>query len=335
MAYAHLSDPHPEWKKVAEEYKKIEETTAHLWALPIEEFRKVPYKPAPLSKDAPKPGEHVEISERQIPVRDGTEIGVRIYRPLVITNNHVMFFNIHGGGWTVGTPQTEETQNRLIAARNKAIVVSVDYRLAPEFPFPYALHDSIDAFKWATLGADPNRIIVGGGSAGANLLKLSKATVLAQISRDENMGGIIGQIINIPVTCHPDHFPHSRYEGRSYEQNALAPIVSASKMRLFWNNYLPSADAHPWTSPLLSDSLAGLPPALIQIAGMDPLRDEGIAYAEALKSHGVDVKLQIYPGMPHAFYVYPDLGPSIEYFETMVGWIDEITQTTDNEEQCG
>lgn len=90
---------------------------------------------------------------------------------------------------------------------------------------------------------------------------MSKATVLAQIARDEMMPGIIGQIINIPVTCHPDHFPHSRYEGNSYEQNALAPIVSASRMRLFWNNYLPRAAAHPWTSPLLSESLAGLPPA--------------------------------------------------------------------------
>lgn len=98
MNYAHLSDPHPEWKKVAEEYKRIEEKTAYLYALPIEEFRKVPYKPAPLSKDAPVPGQHVEISERQIPVRDGTEIGVRIYRPLVVTKSHVMFFNIHGGG---------------------------------------------------------------------------------------------------------------------------------------------------------------------------------------------------------------------------------------------
>lgn len=91
-------------------------------------------------------------------------------------------------------------------------------------------------------------------------LMRSKAAVLAQIVRDENIQGLIGQILNIPVTCHPDHFPHTRYEGNSYEQNAFAPIVSASRMRLFWNYYLPSAEAHQWTSPLLSKSLAGLPP---------------------------------------------------------------------------
>jgi acetyl esterase/lipase len=77
---------------------------------------------------------------------------------------------------------------------------------------------------------------------------------------NDNVQGLIGQILNIPVTCHPDHFPHSQYEGNSFEQNALAPIVSASKMRFFWKNYLPSGEAHPWTSPLLSKSLAGLPP---------------------------------------------------------------------------
>lgn len=98
MDFAHLSNPHPEWKKVAEAHKTIEEKLAYLYTLPIEEFRKIPYKPPPLSMDAPRPGEHVEISERQIPVRDGTEVGVRIYRPLVVSKNHVMFFNIHGGG---------------------------------------------------------------------------------------------------------------------------------------------------------------------------------------------------------------------------------------------
>ncbi|KAF2020075.1 lipase esterase family protein [Aaosphaeria arxii CBS 175.79] len=328
MRFAHLSDPHPEWKTVAEDHMKNEEKLSYLYDLPIEEFRKIPYRPPPLSVNVPQPGQHLQISERQIRVRDGTKISLRIYRPMMTTGNHVLFFNIHGGGWTVGMPQTEEGQNRLIAARNEAIVVSVNYRLAPEFPFPYALEDSIDALKWTQsnarlLEADPSRIILGGGSAGANV-----AAVMAQIARDENMSGIIGQILNIPVTCHPDHFPHSKYEGNSYEQNALAPIVNAAKMHFFWNNYLPSGEAHPWNSPLLSKSLRGLPPTLVQVAGMDPVRDEGIAYAEALMAEGVDVKLKVYAGMPHAFYVYPDFGSSLEYLETMVEWVHQVSQTT-------
>ncbi|KAH7385685.1 lipase esterase family protein [Pyrenochaeta sp. MPI-SDFR-AT-0127] len=325
MRLAHLSNAHPEWEKVAERQKQIDEKLESIYKLPIEEFRKIPYQAPRLSDHTPVPGQDLTISVSQVVVRDGTKVGIRIYSPLAVTENHVLFFNIHGGGWTVGTPQTEEGQNRMIAVRNNAIVVSVDYRRAPEFPFPYALNDSIDAFNWVrsnakALGADPNRIIVGGGSAGANI-----ATVLAHIMRDEGVQGVIGQILNIPVTCHPDHFPHAQYEGGSYEQNAFAPIVNASTMRLFWNNYLPNVDTHYWASPLLSTSLAGLPPTLIQVAGMDPLRDEGIAYAEALKQSGVNVMLKVYPGMPHAFYIYPDLGPSVEYLETMVQWIEETT----------
>jgi len=211
-----------------------------------------------------------------------------------------------------------------VAAKNKAVVVSVDYRRAPEYPFPYALHDAQDALLWCrenfrSLGIDPEMIIIGGGSAGANI-----AAVLAQIARDEGTTGIIGQILNIPVTCHPDHFPISKHEYYSIEQNANAPIVNAFRLRKFWDNYHPMADSNPLASPLLAKSFAGLPPALVQVAGMDPLRDEGLAYAQELKACGVDVVLRIYAGLPHAFYVHPGLPPSIQYFQSMVDWIEQL-----------
>ncbi|KAJ9145078.1 Lipase esterase family protein [Pleurostoma richardsiae] len=324
--FTHLTTMDPEWAEIAPKHAPIDELANKLYRLPIEEFRKVPYKAPPLPGDAPVAGRDLLIRTTEVAVKDGYKVGIRIYEPIQLGKGHVLFFNVHGGGWTVGTPETEEVQNRLVAVKNRAVVVSVDYRRAPEFPFPYALNDSLDVLLWCkenaeSLGVDPNKIIVGGGSAGANV-----STVLAHIARDEGISGIIGQVLNIPVTCHPDHFPLSKYEYESYEQNAHSPLVTAERMRLFWNNYLPRAEADPRASPLLATSLAGLPPALVQVAGMDPLRDEGLAYTEALRADGVDVTLKVYPGMPHAFYVYPELKSSVEYFQAIVDWIDRTTR---------
>ncbi|WAO94373.1 Lipase esterase family protein [Fusarium falciforme] len=170
-----------------------------------------------------------------------------------------------------------------------------------------------------SLRVDPSKTIIGGGSAGANV-----AAVISRLVRDEGLDNIKGQLLNIPVTCHPDHHPQE-LGCRSYEENADAPIVSAHRMRWFWANYLPrGGEEDPRASPLLATDLRGLPPALIQVAGMDPLRDEGIAYAEALKANDVDVTLKIYPGLPHAFYTYPEMRSTIEYQETMVDWFGRI-----------
>ncbi|KAJ3530541.1 hypothetical protein NM208_g9281 [Fusarium decemcellulare] len=324
---AHLSTPHPEWTKVAESHRVVEEKLSKLYSLPIDEFRKVPYRPAPLSANAPTPGNDLNITEREIEVRDGAMVALRIYQPIQLEKGHPLFFNIHGGGWTVGSPETEENQNRLITVRNNAVVVSVDYRKAPEFPFPYALNDSLDAFKWVR-AAFSDVVIIGGGSAGANV-----AAVVAQIVRDDGSAQIIGQLLNIPVTCHPDHCP-LKDEHSSFLQMSDAPILNTERMRWFWDNYIPSGNGNdPRVSPLLAKSLKGLPQALIQVAGMDPLRDEGIAYAEALRSDGVEVTLKLYPGLPHAFYIYPNLEPSIEYLESMVEWIDKILHNTDQAAQ--
>ncbi|KAH8648237.1 lipase esterase family protein [Ilyonectria robusta] len=333
--FAHLSNPDPSWQKVAAKQQSLEKLADGLYCLPMTEFRKVAYGPPPLPANAPVIGTDITVEQAEISVRDGARIGLRVYRPIEDGSNRLLFFNIHGGaGWTFGTPDAEEAQNRLVAAKNKAVVVSVDYRRAPEHPFPYALHDAQDAFFWCkencqSLDIDPEKIMIGGGSAGAN------AAVLAHMARDEGTTGIIGQILNIPVTCHPDHFPASKHKYHSFEQNAHAPIVNASHMRMFWHNYLPKADSNPLVSPLLAQSFAGLPPALVQVAGMDPLRDEGLAYVQKLKAGGVDVTVKIYEGLPHAFYIYPDLPPSGQYFQTMVDWIEHLLSNSNSNSVTG
>ncbi|KAL1888132.1 hypothetical protein Sste5346_009742 [Sporothrix stenoceras] len=328
--YTHLSEPDPAWLAVAEAHAPLDALAAKMYSLPISEFRKVPYKPGPLPDNVPKPGIDITIRTDKVLVRDGTSIGVRIYEPLQRHDGQTLFFNVHGGGWTVGTPETEEAQNRMVAAGTDCVVVSVDYRLAPEFPFPYAVHDSMDALLWCIdqavdLGIDPHKIVLGGGSAGANI-----CAALSLICRDTGIQGtIIGQVLNIPVTCHPAHFPADQYEYRSYEQNKEVPLVDAARMHLYWYFYVPNPEidgSNPLVSPLLAESLANLPPALVQVAGMDPLRDEGLAFAQALEKSGVNTTVKIYPGMPHAFYVYPNLTPSADYFETTVQWIRDVLQ---------
>ncbi|KAI0151074.1 lipase esterase family protein [Pestalotiopsis sp. NC0098] len=290
--YAHLSEMSPDWAEVAHDHEEAAKLADALYKLPLEEFRKVPYKPPPLPTNVPMPGHDLKITEDMVTVRDGHAIAIRVYEPLGPGDNR----------WTVGDPKTEEAQNRFIASKNGAVVVSFDYRRfdilpcqgsmmlrfcrAPEFQFPYALEDSYDVLRWCidnakSLQIDNTRIILGGGRAGANL-----AAALARILIDENIPGMVGQILNIPVTCHPDHFPRSKYEYTSYEQNSQAPIVSAARMRQYWANYLPGATTDARANILLASSFVGLPPALIQVAGMDPLRDEGLAFAEALKESG-------------------------------------------------
>lgn len=146
--YAHLSEPDAAWLAVAEAHAPLDALASKMYSLPIAEFRKVPYKPGPLPDNIPQPGVNINIRTDTVVVRDGASIGVRIYEPLKRHSGHPLFFNVHGGGWTVGTPETEEAQNRLVAAGTDAVVVSVDYRLAPEYPFPYAVHDSMDALLW-------------------------------------------------------------------------------------------------------------------------------------------------------------------------------------------
>jgi len=186
----------------------------------------------------------------------------------------------------------------LIAHRAGAVVVAVDYRLAPEHKFPAAVVDSYAATQWvaantAELGIDPRKLSVGGDSAGGNL-----AAVISLKSRDESGPAIANQIMVYPVT------DLSSFETASYNEFAEDHSLTKVEMEWFRDCYLsrPEDAKHPHASPLLAGNLKGLPPALIITAECDPLRDEGEAYARRLKEAGVPVIYKCYPGMIHPFF---------------------------------
>ncbi|KIW84618.1 hypothetical protein Z517_00006 [Fonsecaea pedrosoi CBS 271.37] len=317
--YGHLSEVDPNFALLKDE---VDKNFANLWALPLEEFKAAWLSaPVPLPDNAPEPGKDYQVLNKEAVVRDGARIGLKIYKPQNSNNDTVLVLKSHGGGWVVGSHEVEEVDNRFLAAKAGATVVSVDYRMAPEYKFPYAINDCFDVLKWckshaSDLGINPEKIIVAGGSAGGNI-----AAVLALKARDEGVTGIIGQILNIPVTCHPDLFPSDKYEGGSYQQNKDASIIDAPKMRWFWDQYLPDVQPDPYASPLLAKDLSNLPPALIQVAGMDPLRDEGLAYAEALKAAQNSVTVNTFKGLPHGFYFFPQLKQTLEFWDNSVKFV--------------
>jgi acetyl esterase len=207
----------------------------------------------------------------------------------------LVFF--HGGGWVIGDLDSHDVVCRILAAEGQLIVISVDYRLAPEHKFPAAVDDAITATKWVAinarqLGVDAERLTVGGDSAGGNL-----AAVVAISSRDGNGPAIAGQVLIYPATesamTHPSH-----------SEPETSILLTHSVTRWFYSHYLNSAaDVHDWrASPARAKTLIGLPPAYVLTAGADPLRDEGDEYAKRLKEAGVPVTYRHFPGQFHGFF---------------------------------
>ncbi|KAF2398586.1 hypothetical protein EJ06DRAFT_479741 [Trichodelitschia bisporula] len=248
------------------------------------------------------------------PARDGYHIPLRIYAPATPPAGGaplIVFY--HGGGFCLGGLESEELNCRLFASEVGAVVVNVDYRLAPEHPFPAAVNDAWDALKWAaanaaSLGTDPSKgFIVGGTSAGGNL-----AAVTTHLARDEKLiPPVTGFALLIPVLGPPGQegiAPRYADEIKSYEQNADAPILGIKAVRMFTAAYAP-----PPTDPLfnvLADPLdtSGLPPLFIQVCGQDPLRDEALVYERVVREEaGGKTRLRVYPGVPHSFWSFaPD-----------------------------
>lgn len=209
-------------------------------------------------------------------------------RPLVV------YF--HGGGWTIGDLDTCDSVCRFLAANVPAAVLSVDYRLAPEHPFPAAVEDALAAYRWAAvdnrrLGVDPARIAVAGDSAGGNL-----AGVVSLLARDGGGPSPTMQVLIYPVTDAGGGQP-------SREEFARGFLLTRADMDWFERNYLPSAvdRSDPRVSLLRADDLSGLPPAYVATAGFDPLRDEGESYAKRMEEAGVTVTLRRHTGLIHGF----------------------------------
>jgi acetyl esterase len=247
----------------------------------------------------PEPPALERVEPLSIPAPHGT-IPARIYRPKKLRKNTglgpaLVFF--HGGGWVIGDLETHDVACRKLADEGELIVISVDYRLAPEHKFPAAVDDAIAATRWVSanavkLGIDAARVSVGGDSAGGNL-----AAVVAIAARDGNGPAIAGQVLIYPAVdltmTHPSH---------SEPETSL--LLTHSVIRWFCDHYLNgAADVHDWrASPVRAPTLTGLPPAYVLTAGADPLRDEGDEYAARLKQAGVSVTYKHFPGQFHGFF---------------------------------
>jgi cation diffusion facilitator CzcD-associated flavoprotein CzcO/acetyl esterase/lipase len=213
----------------------------------------------------------------------GGPLAYRLYRP-ESSGPHPVVVYFHGGGWVLGAHDSDDPFCRDLCKRSGALVVSVDYRHAPEARFPAAVEDGFAAVRWiaanaAALGAVPDKLAVCGWSAGGNI-----AAVVCQMARDARGPRIAGQVLVTPVT-------DCDFARPSYQENGEGYVLTTSLMRWFWDHYSdPGERRDPRASPLRAASLAGLPPALVVTCEFDPLRDEGAAYAEALAAAGGDVR---------------------------------------------
>jgi acetyl esterase len=242
------------------------------------------------------------VAEESLPGPAGA-LGTRLYVPFGVPDPSPLLVYLHGGGWVVGDLDTHDQPCRFIAREAGLRVLSIDYRRAPEHPFPAAVEDAVAAVRFAIaeaprLGADPDRVAVGGDSAGGNLAAVA-ARMLAQ--GDGPLPAF--QLLIYPVT----DLSHKR---RSYELFREGFFLTERQMDWYRGNYLadPQAALDPRASPLLADDLGGLPPAHVAIAGFDVLRDEGDEYAARLRDAGVPLSVTRHTSLVHGFCNAIDLG---------------------------
>ena len=243
-----------------------------------------------------QPEEVADVRDTEIPGPQGP-IRVRIYTPAGTgAFGGIAYF--HGGGFVTGTVDVADNACRAVANACGTVVVSVDYRLAPEYKFPVPLEDCYAAVAWMsqnaeTLDVDPARLAVMGDSAGGNL-----AAAVALLARDRGGPALAAQILVYPVIA-----PPSVLEFESLRANAEGYLLTPTDMQWFWNHYLddPSRATDPYAAPLFAENLAGLPPLLIVTAEFDALRDEGEAYARRLAEAGCFVSHHRFDDMTHGF----------------------------------
>lgn len=239
----------------------------------------------------------VRVDEHALDI-DGRALPVRIYRPQT-PGPYAALVNFHGGGWVLGNLALDDVRCARVVAETGVMIVSVDYRLAPEDPFPAALEDGMAVLRWAAEGAapfeaDPARLGITGSSSGGNI-----AAAIALICRDRGGPELSFQMLNYPVM-------HADLDRQSYLDFASGFGVTRDMMAWYWDMYAADGDrADPYMAPLCAQDMAGLPPTLIITAECDVLRDEGEAYAERLRSASVPTILARYDGMPHGFLTLP------------------------------
>jgi len=249
------------------------------------------------------------MSERQIPeeifrIADFTisnneqPLSVRVYQPKERGSMPALLF-FHGGGWVVGNLNTTDSLCRALANRTGCLVISVNYRLAPEYPFPAAIEDAYHALEWVvkqagSLGADPKYIFVGGDSAGANV-----AAALALMARDRQGPKIAAQLLLYPVI-------DAQFDTGSYQEFSKGYYFEKEDLMWCWDQYVPNFNdrKNPYACPMQAVNLNSLPPAMVITAECDVLRDEGEKYAKRLRDADVLVIFKRFPGMIHGFLLW-------------------------------
>lgn len=278
-------------QEVRELLRQLETGSEPLHTLSVAEARRQ-------QKGALTGGDDVEpvdtVRDMAVPVAE-REIPVRVYRPSGTEPHPVVVF-FHGGGWVLGDLDTHDTLCRVLTNATNAIVISVEYRLAPENPFPAAVEDCYETVAWVaenveSLGATPEQLAVAGVSSGGNL-----AAAVTHLANDEDGPEIDYQVLMCPVT-------DFAFDTESYAENKEGYLLSEADMRWFWRHYLPHplCGNNPYASPLRACDFSAVPPATVLTAGFDPLRDEGRRYAERLRDAGVPVQYRNYEQMIHGF----------------------------------
>jgi acetyl esterase len=245
------------------------------------------------------PGLPNRVQTRDVEIKPG--LTARLFHPPAAAGPLPVLVYQHGGGWVAGSVATHDPFCRLLCEAAGVIILSVEFRPAPENPYPAAVEDALDAVRWAgqhaaDWGGDPSRLAVGGDSAGANLA----AVAANKLSASGQGPAVRALLLLYPVTDHPSaNHP-------SFTENATGYGLEANGMRWFWDQYAPGVSpADPDASPLRLPKLQALPPALVATAEYDVLRDEGIAYAQKLEAAGVAVTHLHAPDMHHNFPVHP------------------------------
>ncbi|GAB7018221.1 alpha/beta hydrolase [Halostagnicola bangensis] len=292
MTASRADEPHPDVQTFLEVYESID----------APDFSDLPPKAARgLFEDmidrGDSPIELASVENRSIDGPDG-DLPIRIYEPTAEPESErPLLLYFHGGGWVIGSIDTHDGTCRKLAADSGYPVVSVDYRLAPEQPFPAGLRDCYAALEWAAdaaseLEADPERIALAGDSAGGNL-----AAGTALLARDRDGPAVAAQLLVYPATGDVT-------EMDSYEENAEGYFLTADEMKWFEGHYFENdvQRGNVYAAPRLAADLSELPPATILTAGFDPLRDDGAAYANRLEEAGVPVTYHNYDDMIHGFF---------------------------------
>jgi acetyl esterase len=245
------------------------------------------------------PGLPNQVEMRQVEIASG--LLARLYTPPAAEVRLPMLVYLHGGGWVAGSVATHDPFCRLLSGAAEVIIASIEYRMAPEHPYPAALDDTFTAVQWAhqhagEWGGDVTRLALGGDSAGANLA----AVVANRLCATTEKHPLRALLLLFPVT----DSPQAGHE--SYIENATGYGLEANIMRWFWQQYAPGGSpADPDVSPLQLHKLPALPPTLVTTAEYDVLRDEGLAYAQKLEAAGVAVTHRHAPDMHHNFPVHP------------------------------